>query len=212
MYLPNKYTNWYNSIITKARERVNQSDAYVETHHVVPKSLGGSNDLTNLVKLTAKEHFVCHMLLIKMTTGDSKRRMINAAWGMAIRKNRYQDSRVKVNSRMYEYIKSNLTQSNESNLARSKKLKGRTLGPMSESHKEKLRKPKTEETKRKMSAARIGKTWNYKHTSETKSKMSDWQKGIPKIKVKCEHCGKEMSQMNYSRWHGVKCKSLDRQQ
>ena len=209
MYLPNKYTDWYNSIIAEARDRVNQSD-YTELHHIVPKSLGGSNDASNLVKLTAREHFICHILLTKMTIGDSKRRMINAAWGMAFLKNRYQDRAQRITSRIYEYLKSNLTQSKESNLARSKKLKGRILGPMSESHKDKLRKPKTEETKQKMSESRIGKTWGYTHTNETKTKMSNWQKGVPKIKVKCVYCGKETSLMNHGRWHGVKCKSLDK--
>ena len=34
--------------------------------HVVPKCLGGSNDTSNLVSLTYREHFICHKLLCKM--------------------------------------------------------------------------------------------------------------------------------------------------
>lgn len=39
---------------------------YIEVHHVYPKSMGGSNEKTNLAVLTAKEHFICHLLLTKM--------------------------------------------------------------------------------------------------------------------------------------------------
>lgn len=206
MYLLNKYTKWYNDIIAKAQARVNL-DGYYEKHHVIPKSLGGSNDLSNLVFLTAREHFVCHMLLVRMTAGDNKRRMANAAWGMATRRNKFQDERYRVNSRTYEFLKSNLTQSSESNLARSKKLKGRVLGPMSANHKKKLSGPKTIEHRKKISEARLGKTWGYTHSKETKNKMSEWQKGVPKLKVECEYCKKETSQMNYARWHGSNCKN-----
>lgn len=206
MYLMNKYTDWYNSILTNAKNRVNLS-GYSERHHIIPKSLGGSNDPTNLVALTAREHFICHLLLVKMTEGDNKRRMVNAAWGMSTRRNQFQDDRTRVNSRTYEFLKSNLTQSDESNLARSKKLKGRVIGPMTDEHKKKLSGPKTDEHRKKISDARLGKSWGYTHSAETKNKMSEWQKGIPKEKVVCKHCGKEVSKMNYSRWHGVKCKN-----
>jgi len=206
MYLLNKYTRWYESIITKAKNRV-KPDGYNERHHVIPKSLGGLDDPSNLVLLTAREHFICHMLLVKMTTGDNKRRMANAAWIMATKRNQFQDGRYRVTSRIYEFLKSNLTQSLESNLARSKKLKGRILGPMSAEHKKKLSKPKTAEHKKKLSEARLGKSWGYTHSDETKNKMSSWQKGVPKLKIECEYCKKETSQMNYARWHGSNCKS-----
>ena len=51
---------------------------YKEQHHILPKSLGGSDDISNLVFLTAKEHFICHCLLTKMTTGPSYHKMLRA--------------------------------------------------------------------------------------------------------------------------------------
>lgn len=48
--LENKYTSCYINIINKAKNRL--LDGYYETHHIVPKSLGGSNLKENLVKLT----------------------------------------------------------------------------------------------------------------------------------------------------------------
>lgn len=47
---------------------------YFETHHKLPKSLGGSDDKTNLVNLTAREHYIAHLLLVKISeqSGDVK--------------------------------------------------------------------------------------------------------------------------------------------
>lgn len=44
---------------------------YVEQHHILPRALGGTDDKSNLVFLTAKEHFVAHHLLWRIHK-DSK--------------------------------------------------------------------------------------------------------------------------------------------
>jgi hypothetical protein len=36
---------------------------YFEIHHIIPKCKGGSNDKSNLVLLTSREHFLAHKLL-----------------------------------------------------------------------------------------------------------------------------------------------------
>lgn len=41
-------------------------EGYIERHHVVPKCLGGSNDISNIVALTPEEHYMAHLLLIKI--------------------------------------------------------------------------------------------------------------------------------------------------
>ena len=88
MFLQNKYARWYFNIIDKAKTRT-ISD-YTESHHIVPKSLGGSNQKNNLVQLTAREHFVSHLLLVKMTDGVNKKKMSRGLWLMAKGgKNRY---------------------------------------------------------------------------------------------------------------------------
>lgn len=43
-----------------------KKDAYYESHHIQPKSCGGTNEKINLVLLTPREHFLCHLLLPKM--------------------------------------------------------------------------------------------------------------------------------------------------
>lgn len=58
------YRNIYNSIILKRQNNI--PSGYTEEHHIIPRSLGGTDDVNNLVKLTAKEHFICHLLLTKI--------------------------------------------------------------------------------------------------------------------------------------------------
>lgn len=69
-FINNKYTKWYYNIIESAKS--NPFNGYTEKHHIIPKSLGGSNDKSNLVVLSARQHFICHWLLTKMTEGKNK--------------------------------------------------------------------------------------------------------------------------------------------
>jgi hypothetical protein len=75
MFINNKYKKWYENIIKNARGREASSDTYYEKHHILPKSLGGNDYKENLVKLTAREHFLVHLLLTKFTTGIFRRNM-----------------------------------------------------------------------------------------------------------------------------------------
>jgi hypothetical protein len=80
MFLNNKYTALYYKIIASAQERNHikiLNDGY-QTHHIIPRCFDGTNDITNLVVLTYKEHRVCHHLLINMTSNDAKYKMMYA--------------------------------------------------------------------------------------------------------------------------------------
>lgn len=76
MFLPNKYSKWYEMLV--AKRRLNVPIGYSEIHHIVPKSLGGTNRKDNLVRLTAREHFIAHRLLVRMVEGDARRKMVFA--------------------------------------------------------------------------------------------------------------------------------------
>lgn len=65
IFIDNKYTRWYFSIIASAKQR-SISVGYMEKHHIIPKALGGNNNIANIVNLSAKEHFIVHHLLTKM--------------------------------------------------------------------------------------------------------------------------------------------------
>jgi hypothetical protein len=61
------YQKIYDQIIERARNRKIQD--YTEKHHVVPRSLGGSDEPSNIVKLTPREHLICHQLLVQIHKG-----------------------------------------------------------------------------------------------------------------------------------------------
>lgn len=82
MFTKNKYYRWYDNIIITAKSRDLLLNQYYEKHHIVPKSLGGNNTIDNLVSLTAKEHFICHLLLTKFTGGKNRQKMAHASWRM----------------------------------------------------------------------------------------------------------------------------------
>jgi hypothetical protein len=79
----------YQRLIAKAKARV-CPEGYVERHHILPKALGGTDDSSNLVALTAKEHFVAHVLLAKIHGGIMWQAVIVMKGG----KNRYCNSRL----------------------------------------------------------------------------------------------------------------------
>jgi hypothetical protein len=59
----------YNNIIERGKTRgcdKKKLKDYYEAHHIIPKCMGGADSKDNLVLLTAKEHFICHLLLEKM--------------------------------------------------------------------------------------------------------------------------------------------------
>lgn len=80
MFLDNKYTKLYYGIINRAKERrfIKERFDTNQTHHIIPRCMGGKDDYNNLVVLTYKEHRLCHRLLIKMTSGEYKHKMMYA--------------------------------------------------------------------------------------------------------------------------------------
>ena len=59
-----KYHEIYRKLIDRARNRT--LTGYVERHHIIPRCLGGGNESSNLVDLTAEEHYLAHQILVKL--------------------------------------------------------------------------------------------------------------------------------------------------
>lgn len=98
-FLNNKYTRIYFKIIhtrQKMSRYINDNNLY-EAHHILPKSMGGSNKKKNLVLLTYREHFLVHLILLKMTQGEDTYKMTRAF----VRMCKY----ININSHKYSYIK-----------------------------------------------------------------------------------------------------------
>lgn len=99
----NYYKNYYDYIsYVKTLNRYKGDGNYYEKHHIIPKSLGGSNNDDNLVLLTAREHYLAHYLLCKINTGVALKSMIWAFHRMTYSR-KYKN---KINSsRLYEALR-----------------------------------------------------------------------------------------------------------
>lgn len=95
LFLDNEFKAKYYEVINNALssdrkryKRTHKNYVYYEAHHVLPKSIFPeyTKEKWNLVLLTPEEHIKCHRLLVNMTTGDYKYKMIHAAWCMVCRK------------------------------------------------------------------------------------------------------------------------------
>lgn len=62
------YLKIHDAIIAKAikESRSKENSVYYESHHIIPKCMGGSDNKDNLVLLTAKEHYLIHWLLAEI--------------------------------------------------------------------------------------------------------------------------------------------------
>jgi NUMOD3 motif len=154
----NKYYKWYYALINRARTRT--LTGYGEWHHIIPRSLGGSNDKNNLVHLTAREHLIVHMLLPRFVNNSSP--MWCALFFMMVA------GKTKTTSKLYEQ-------------ARIEYIKTRTGVPRSDITRFKISvaktgKKQTIEHRKNNSLAKTGKPLSPEH----KSKVSEALKGRPR--------------------------------
>jgi hypothetical protein len=161
LFIENKYTTMYFRIIENAKSRT--ISGYFEKHHIIPKSIGGGDSDDNLIKLTPKEHYVCHKLLTRMLDGVYKQKMLYALYCITHVRNKGQTSRYIPSAKIYQQIKEDWRNS----------IKGRTAHNKG--------KPISEEQKEKLRLANLGKT--YTRSNEYKEKMSTIKKGksIPSL-------------------------------
>lgn len=220
LFINNKYSRWYNSIISKAQNRIKDSNTYYENHHIVPKSLNGSNDVSNIVALTAKEHFICHLLLVKMVEDKRHKTSMQYAVFRMTHVSSTTSNRYKINSNSYKIIREYLAvaassthlgrkQSVESRQKRSISLRGRvspTKGMIAWNRGIAM----TDEAKKKASAKLAGRTaWNkgIPASIESNEKRKKKQTGIPKEQLTCPYCKKVGGKPVMIRHHFENCKS-----
>ena len=102
------YQKIYNEIIERSKLRgLNKKilDGYYEKHHIIPRCISGSNDKSNLVLLTAREHYLCHWLLWKIHKNNVS--LFMAYHKMVYQKRTYQERNFKISSKQYEILKLN---------------------------------------------------------------------------------------------------------
>ncbi|ELM4095989.1 HNH endonuclease [Salmonella enterica] len=176
------------------RSRHNVKSGY-ETHHIMPRSLGGSDRPYNLVWLTPREHYTAHHLLARLFGGDQA----YAWYRMSLPDQGSTGRSYTVTARQYatarafltEYLKGRKhTQESREKMSKGQRLRFITQG-VSEATREKLstagmgRQP-TDETRAKLRAA------NLKQYEDTPA-------------VVCPHCGKSGEARVMNRWHFDNC-------
>jgi hypothetical protein len=203
--IDNKYSRWYYAIIGNAQARID-FQGYGERHHIVPRCLGGTNEKANIVKLTAKEHFVCHALLVRMTDSPKIRHKLVNAFVKMKSTNECHEGRY-VNSRLFEAARIEF-----SNNQKDPVLDAERRLKISASHKLLPKKTLTAEWKLNIGKASTGKT----HTEAYKNHMSNcksefWAKrkasgeGYP---IRTCLCGISGRGPNMSRYHFDNCKKV----
>lgn len=131
----NRYTRFIGSL------RGQSVDGYAEVHHIVPRSLGGSDDADNLIRLTARQHYVAHWMLARALSGSAAR-----AFFMMSNFGRYG----KVNSTTYAIARQ------EYCALAAVQMKGRIMPPVSD------------ETRQKQSQAKLGKKLTPEHIEKVR--------------------------------------------
>lgn len=206
IFLTNKYTTWYYNIISNSQTRV--IEGYTEKHHIIPKSLGGSNNSDNLTRLTAREHFICHLLLLRMTTNNNHLKMLRAlnAFSQSSRKNPR-------NLTARQYQKARLLTANVPAWN-----KGKTLADYTPDQQKSMRKmaetkrgiKQTNESNAKRSATLKNRTFTANHLANLSKALkgrTSPTKGMTHLKSPCPYCHQNVAPNIMARYHGDRCKS-----
>lgn len=183
--------------IIDVRGRFMCGEDYRESHHIIPKCVGGSNDNSNLIELSPKEHYEAHRLLA-LENPDNK--SLTYAWWMMSH-----IGRVKISSEEYDEARRAFAEANKGRIVTdetrekiSKQLKGRTI---SEERKRQYSirfsgnrnpfygKHHSEETKQKIrdnqpdQRGEKSPFYGKHHSDETKRKISETKNKIPVVQV-----------------------------
>jgi nitrate/TMAO reductase-like tetraheme cytochrome c subunit len=159
--------------------KFNPPSGMVEKHHIVPRSMGGSNKKDNLVALSPRVHFIAHWLLWKAYKNG---KMANAFWtmklcnGMRLNSKSYEQARAVA----IEYMASTkrgkkASEATKLKMSLASKGKSRPLEVVEKIRQSHVGQKRSDEAKANMSKAHVGK----KLSDETKAKMSAAKKGKP---------------------------------
>ena len=153
------YEQIYSQLINRARTRT--LIGYKERHHIIPRCIGGSDESSNLVELTAREHFIAHKLLCEIY--PSIKGIQLAFWAMVVYKSKKNQRTYKISNREYESLRLSVI-----DIIRETQLNRERL-------------PHSIETKQKISTALKGKSKSDQHTKNMSKSLkgkSAWNKGI----------------------------------
>lgn len=91
------YPLHYNKLIERA-PKVRPADYFTEGHHIVPRCMGGT-DADGIAYLTPEEHYIAHLLLVKIYPNEPK--LVYAANAMTT----YGRNGWRVNNKVYGWLR-----------------------------------------------------------------------------------------------------------
>lgn len=179
------YRHIYMIIITKAKEemrlglRKKENGNYYEKHHILPKSLFPlwTKRKSNLVLLTAREHFFCHQLLTKIFPS---RQMNFALWSFLTKNDKKQNG-LKLSSKDFEVLRSldkSKSQETKDKISKANKGKKRSEACVIKMKEYQKSHPLSNEMRQKIGEASRNANLGKTVSDETRQKMSNAKKGI----------------------------------
>lgn len=90
------YQKIYDTLVKRGQNRI--LEGYSEKHHIIPRCLKGTDEATNIVSLTPEEHYLCHLLLVKIHPNNI--RLVKAAMFMIS-----SNDNVERNNKVYGWLK-----------------------------------------------------------------------------------------------------------
>ena len=192
-------------------------DEYTERHHILPRSMAGSDDIDNLIDLPGRLHFLAHWLLWKTY---KNRQMTRAFFMMRNVKSGGQSRYQKIGSRTYAKLREEYSKNNP---MRDPEIVAKISGDNSPSKTAKSRAARTGVNHFSARPDYICKTSGENHhmkradivaniSGENHFTKQDGyvnkRKGKPQPQMTCPHCGKSGGNSNMARWHFDNCKSL----
>lgn len=147
------YKKIYNKLVSRKIDRV----GYVETHHILPRCLGGLDNVENLVELYPEEHYLAHLLLCKIYLRNQK--LLYAAMNMTTGSMINSGKR---NNKAYGWLRRQYARSMSGDNNPSRK----NPELQKQAALKRIGQKRTEETTAKMSAAQKGRTLTDEHRAK----------------------------------------------
>lgn len=124
IFINNRWLKVYADLVNRGKTRQQPLKYGIEIHHIIPKSFwstsstsgwieGDPDTSDNLTVLLYREHFLAHRLLIRITEGLAKTKMVDALWQMI---HSAKDD-IKINSKVYSELRA------QHSIAQSERLK-----------------------------------------------------------------------------------------
>lgn len=142
-----------------------------ESHHIIPRSMGGTDEPANLVKVPPRVHFILHVLLVRMPIeAGAAARMRYALWRMMNPQSRTCERTYRVTSRHYERVRDWVRERMQTdNPMKRDDIKAKFIG---------RKRPDQVEVVKRLNEKRWGS-----HVKQVKPKRT------PKPPIECQQCG-----------------------